>query len=227
MKSKLNLANQVMSEIKSKNLRMRPLIYFQSLDFSTKLLLAALLLTAAVLLNISIFKFRIYAPFEFLKFGDLGLRAFLGTIPWNMMAGALVSAATLMWFVKKFHILYRRQFSHLAFGMVVLVTIGGTVIDQTGINHKLKREGSFPNIYYGQYTSNYWAMGEIEDIDKNNYRMIIKTPVHDEITLTWNSSTILPKGDFLPGQYIKAVGGKQGELFVAKGIIFSSITDLD
>ncbi len=227
MKSKLNLANQVMSEIKSKNLRMRPLIYFQSLDFSTKLLLAALLSVAAVLLNVAIFKFRIYAPFEFLKFGDLGLRAFFGTIPWNMVAGALVSAAVLMWFVKKFHILYKRQFSHLAFGVALLVTIGGTVIDQTGINHKLKREGSFPSIYYGQYTSDFWAMGEIEEADSSRNLIVIETPVHQKISITWNGSSTLPKESFVPGQYIKAIGEKQGELFVAKGIIFSQIEDLD
>lgn len=216
-----------MHEIKSRNLKMRPLIYFQSLSLTTKLILTTLILIAVYLLNVSIFKFRIYAPFEFLQFGELGLKAFLGVIPWNMMVGSLLSAAVILWFVKNSHILYKRQFSHLALGVVFLVTVGGILFDQTGINHKLKREGSLPNIYYGQYTSDYWAMGEIEEVDTSKKLIVIETPINEKITITWDKSTTLPNDSFQPGQYIKAVGEKQGEVFAAKGIILSKIQDLD
>lgn len=221
-----NLADQVMGQIKRRNIKMRPGIYFIIQSLLLKSILGLVILLTIFLVNLTIFKFRVYLPFEFLKFGLLGIKAFLGSIPWIILINTVFLITIAIYLFKQFDISYKRGFSTYALGMMFVLIFGGMLVDQTGINDNFKKQGILPLLYFGQYTSDYWAMGEITGIDKNNNTFTIITPVNEQIIISRDQETIIPKESFQINQYIKAVGKKQGNIFKASGIIFSNISDL-
>lgn len=216
----IDLSGKIMAEIKNNNIKMKPRIYFILEKWLLKLLLLLILAIAAFFINISLFKLRIYDPIGFALLGIIGIRGFIGSIPWIMISVSIVSTTILIKLLSRYDFYYKKNFAVATLGVVIFLLTGGFLIDSTGLNENAKKSGNYPLLYKGIYLSDSWVMGEVEIVDKNKKEMIVETPHRETIKVVWSDSTFMPSGNnFEHGTYVQVSGNKQKSTFHAEGII--------
>lgn len=218
---KFHIADRVMKEIHSKNIKMRPHWHFVAKSLLIKALFLTVLGIAIYFLNLSIFKFRIYDPFGFLVFGKLGLAGFIHAVPWRMSIVAIFSSIVGIKILRVFDISYKKNFAMLTLGLLLFVVSGSFAVDKTGINEQLKKSGKVPLLYQGNYIAQDWVMGEVEKVDAGKKQLILLIPFQKkEVTVVWKEDTFFPTGkDFSHGTFIQVVGVMEKDSFKAKGIV--------
>lgn len=222
MKQKVSMADRVMQKIHKDNIEMKPGYYFEVREQARR---AGFLLFSALsifLINLVFFKFRIYNPFGFMALGSLGFNAFVSSIPWLIMFGVLVSLSAVILIIKKFDFSYKTAYPGLVFAMLVFFAGSGLVLSLSGFNEQAKKAGKADIFYHGEYSKANLQMGEVVLVDENSHVAVLKVPYSTENpAIAWDSSTVFAseKRELKPGQYVQAVGDREGKIFHATGIV--------
>lgn len=218
---KQKMSTIIMGKIRKEHIAMRPKMYFTTLNYGKKIFLIISIALTLLFTNVSIFKFRIYDPFGFLVFGRNGLVALFGLLPVYIIIFALTSFICFSFIVSFFDISYKRSYVGVLTVMLFTVIGGGFMIDKTGINEEVKKAHALPSLYYGRYVTDKWIMGEIKNVDSKKKTIILLIPFEGgEQIVEWDNKTTFPNYEKIKiGAYIKVIGTKKSDTFLAEGIV--------
>ena len=218
MKTKESPPKDIMEQIKSGKIKMRPKSYFIAGSILLGGSLAVIFSLALLFLSASTFHIRTTHPMSFLRYGQKGGLAFIQLFPWQLIILSIIGIWGGLWLLKKYDISYKKSFLSTSVVFIGVLLAFAFFIDNTGINDRLKLTRNFAPIYKQNLINQNIIMGEIIAIEDNS--LTIKNPRTDEqVDVSWDENTILPKGEaFNIGDHVGVVGDTEGETFVAKGI---------
>jgi hypothetical protein len=131
-----NIAETVMDKIHHDEIKMRPRIFFvigSLLAFSG---LAASILISVFLVGLMRFSLRAHGPM-----GEYRLDQMLSDFPWWAAVVAILGLAVGIWLLRRYDFSYKINFKVIIIGFVAAVIVAGWVIDMTGLNDVLFRQG--------------------------------------------------------------------------------------
>jgi len=214
---KKNIEKNVLKEIKSHELKMRPKIYFVVGSALLGLGLSSSILLAIFFVSATFFRLRIHGPLGYLIFGEFGLRPFIGLFPWIPATVSVLLIFLGIQLLKKYDISYKKNFLVLAIGIITSIIIFSLILDRAGIGERAQEIKPLRPIFKEEFRGADFVMGEITSIEKRE--LTILTPDSEEVIILWNEETLLPfSADFEVGQRIRITGTWEEDVFVAKGI---------
>lgn len=212
-----DLSKNVMKAIHDKHIRMRPKVYFVLGSLFLGIGLAGILITTAFFINLIFFRFGLYEPFDYLRFGRFGIRAFLQNIPWWPILLGISGIVGGLALLKYFDISYKKSFLGLSSGLIAMIFILGFVLNRINFNRRVSQLKPLKQFYQEKPRSKDWLIGKIIEI--NDERFLIMTSQGEQVNILIEKSTICPLGrDFKVGTWVKVVGEKKGDLFITQGV---------
>lgn len=213
-----DIANKVMQEIKNRHISMRPRLFFVVGSF---LLVGGLTFTfilAIFLVHLILFRLRVDAPFEFLRFGPPGIPPFFMMFPWRFFLIVGFAVALGIYLLKKCEFSYKYNFALVTGITIIAIILTGVIVDYLEPNSRLERLPPMRGLYQERLPGKNWVAGEILKIHDNG--MLIYSLDGWKVTIIWDKTTMLPMGrDFKVGESIRAFGEWKGDALQAQGII--------
>lgn len=210
---KHDFAKDVMEEIHTKKIKMKPKSYFYVGSAFLALGLAGSIVVAVFFVNIVTFHIRYYEVFELVGFGPDALLVLLQLVPWVPLGVALLGTSTGMYFLKQYDISYKSSFNALAAGTVIMVVVTGVGLDYVGVSRKIQAVGPLGPLYHVHAAKKpQWITGIIANVEPNAIRVI--GPRGNEIIITHN----LKDQVFEEGMKIHAIGVWENGSFTVKEI---------
>lgn len=208
----------IMEQIKSRKIKMRPKSYFIIGSILLGGSLATTFLLALLFLAASTFHIRTTHPISFLRYGHRGSLAFIQLFPWQLIILSIIGIWGGLYLLKKYDISYKKSFFGTSLVFIGVLLSCAIFIDNVGINDRLKSTRNFAPIYKQNLINQNTIMGEIVAIEDDS--LTIKNPRNDEqINVSLDENTIFPRGETLNlGDHVGIVGDTEDEVFVAKGI---------
>lgn len=212
-----DIADSVMKQIHTRHIGMRPRIYFIIGSLLLGIGMACFSLLTIVCIASIVFHLRVHGPFAFLWFGAFGIRPFLATFPWGFFLLSSVTVWGGIRMLQNYDISYKRNFLVVTTGFVTFLILTGIMLDRTGVSEQMVHLPALRQFYIPQRRQRDWITGEILRV--GNQTLLVSTPPQEEILVIWDDNTYLPWGShFAVGEYIRAVGVWNENLFVARGI---------
>ena len=153
MKNK-DLSQKVMQEIKSREIKMRPRLYFVGGSVLLGLGLAGAIIIAVFFLNLFVFRLRILGPWNYLQFGRPGLRPFLTNFPWTVLLVSVVGIVAGLTLLKRYEFSYKKNFLVLTIVLVTVIGVLGFLLDRVGFNERIA-----PRRHMRPFYRNYFDNG--------------------------------------------------------------------
>lgn len=122
MKNK-DLSKQVVQEIKRREVKMRPRLYFVLGSILLGLGLAGAIIIAIFFLNLFVFRLRVQGPLNC----------------WTVLLASVVGIVIGLALLKRFEFSYKKNFLILAIALIVVVGILGFLLDRVGFNERMRR----------------------------------------------------------------------------------------
>lgn len=135
-----SIRDRVAAAIASGQIKMRPRWHFAA---QAALLAVGVILFALALLYVASFVVFIMHQTGLWRapgFGWVGLRAFLFSLPWLLLAAALIFLVILEVLVKRYAFAYGRPLFYSVIGIVLLVIVGGFLVERTSLHRGLLRQ---------------------------------------------------------------------------------------
>ncbi len=213
-----DITNKVMQEIKEKHISMRPRFFFVVGSFLLVAGLTFIFILTIFLVHLILFRLRIDAPFEFLRFGAPGIPPFFIMFPWWFLLIACFAVAFGVYLLKKCEFSYKYNFALISGITVMAIILTGVIVDFLEPNRRFENLPPMRGLYQQRLPGENWAIGEILQI--NNESMIVLSSNGREVKIFWDKTTMLPMGwDFKVGESIRAFGDWQDSILQAQGII--------
>lgn len=131
----------ILRKINTKELSMRPKLYFTLKIVAVAMLAALVLLVSIFILNFILFSIRINSHDVLLGFGPRGWSAFFHFFPWPLLALDAVFIALLGFLLRTFRFGYKTPVLYLLVGLLAGSAILGFVVDRgTGMNERFLRD---------------------------------------------------------------------------------------
>lgn len=135
-----SIKETLLRKINTKELEMRPKLYFTLKVVAVAMLAALVLLISVFILNFILFGIRINSHDVLLGFGPRGWSAFLHFFPWPLLVLDILFIALLGFLLRQFRFGYKTPVLYLAAALLVGSAILGFVVDRgTGMNERLLR----------------------------------------------------------------------------------------
>lgn len=129
-KNKINLEKEIMSQIKTGDIKMKPKWYFMLGSMMMFGGIVALAIVAIFLLNLTIFAAQPhYGPGA-----EYRLELILNNFPWWAPIIAFVGILLAIWLLKKYDFSYKKNFPLIVLTFVLAVIIGAVIVDLLGFN---------------------------------------------------------------------------------------------
>jgi len=218
------MKEEVLKAIHDGQVKMRPKWQFIT---KTALFVAGVVLAVlAVLYLVSFIVFVLrqtgvwFVPY----FGPQGFGIFFMSLPWVLIALAVIFMLLLEILFKRYSFAYARPFLYSALAVIFLGIIGGIIIGETPLHERFfdaAENGQLPFAapfyeHFGQRPSNV-TVGVITQINGNGYR--VRGDLDDTFTVIVGSQTQIPQPSSLKvGDIILILGSRQGNIIVAQGI---------
>jgi hypothetical protein len=142
-KNKINIQKEVMNQIKSEKITMKPKWYFVAgsiLMFTSIIILA---IVAIFLLNLTIFAIQPhYGPGA-----EFRLQMILNSFPWWAPIIAIVGVILAIWLIKKYDFSYKKNFLFIILSFIFAVIIGALLMDFLGFNDYFAKRGPMRGFY--------------------------------------------------------------------------------
>ena len=130
-----------MDKIHHGKIKMRPRVYFVIGSFFTFLGLLASILTSIFLVGLMRFFLRTHGPM-----GEYRLEQMLSIFPWWVPVIAILGIVIGIWLLRRYYFSYKINFKVMVIGFVVAIIVAGWIIDTTGLNDTLFRQGPMQGI---------------------------------------------------------------------------------
>lgn len=135
-----SIRDSVVAAITSGHIKMRPRWHFAALS---ALLAAGVVLLSLVLLyaaSFIVFIMHQTGLWQAPIFGLRGLRVFLVSLPWLLLAAVVIFLVILEVLVKRYAFAYGRPLFYSVIGIVLLVIAGGLLVERTSLHRGLLRQ---------------------------------------------------------------------------------------
>jgi len=217
-KNNNNFPEKVMAEIKKKNIKMKPKIYFILASLMLAIGITATSLISIFLVNIISFRLRTQQYFQFLRFGRPGYRMFVMHFPWLLLFLAIAGIIGGILLFKKLDISYKKTFWMIVIGIIFFILVFGVLIDNFAIGPRMKQmPPPMKRIYQPANQKEKVVSGEIIDIEEDKLKILVG---EEEIQAFLDNRFFNPERVNLEvGQTINAIGDWENESFVIKGIL--------
>lgn len=140
---KVNLEKQIMEQVKSGRVVMKPKWYFIAGSILSVFSFSVLTIASIFLINIILFLLRPHGPMGQLKF-EMMVSRFPWWIPVVAVAGLFVG----VWLLKQYDFSYKKNFNLIIIGFIASVLVAGFLINSLGLNEFwLKRGGTMKRFY--------------------------------------------------------------------------------
>jgi hypothetical protein len=223
---KKSIQENILTAIETGRVKMRPRWYF--VVRTTLLIVGVILSVLALLYLASLIMFVLhrtgvwFAP----AFGPRGLREFLFDVPWVLVLLVTIFIILVQLLVNRFAFSHARPLMYWALGIIVLVLVGGFIINQTSVHQGLFRQAQndrlpFGNDFYRKFgsrppTSNI-INGQITNLQPDGF--IILTPSQEILQIILSPKTRFPIGNDLEiGDRVVVAGDRNGNIIMAFGV---------
>jgi hypothetical protein len=210
--NKQSLSEIMISKIKTGEIKMKPKFYF--VLKLLLLLLGVIVLTflALFLVSFIIFSLRVNGILASPKAGFWGFKILFSSLPWVLILGVILLIATSELFAKHFPFIYRRPVLYSTLGIILIVILGGFIIDRTNLHQNLfsmakrgelrivgpmYKDFGLPKLQNVHY-------GIVEEITEDGFT--IETPRDEEIAIIISSNTKLPDNEIEQGEALLILG---------------------
>lgn len=219
------IKNDVMGEIRSSRVKMRPKQYFvfQAALFSIGGII--LLLSLLYLASFIIFMLRQSGVLFMPVFGIRGWHAFLIYLPWFLLFLLFVFIVALELIVRRYPFAYKRPLLYSAAGIVIIVVLGGAIVENTPLHKELCRyteKNSVPVV--GPLCNGYYQQ-KFKDIHRGRIikimpqGFVIKSRFGESLIISENTETSFPSGAaFFEGDMVIIFGNRIDDSVRAFGI---------
>lgn len=131
------LADKVLNKLENSQIKMRPRAYFVLKTILIALAIIVIALFALYLTSFIVFALRASGLWYLPKFGFPGLGPLITLLPWLLIFIAMLLIIVMEALVKYFAFAYRRPILFSMLGIIILVLLGGSIIDRTQFHAKL------------------------------------------------------------------------------------------
>ncbi|MBD3279626.1 MAG: hypothetical protein GF390_02850 [Candidatus Pacebacteria bacterium] len=137
VKAKKDLEQQVMQQICTGKVKMRPRWYFIIGSISLGVGAGAVIVVTSFFFNLVVFKMRTRALFGFSWLGRVPLKLWIEVFPWEALLVAIAGFGLGIWIVKRCEFSYRYSLIGWLLGLVALILVSGVLIDLSGFNERV------------------------------------------------------------------------------------------
>lgn len=216
-KNHTDITKQVMNQIKTGKVTMRPKAYFIAGSLLLGLGFVGVIITGTLFTALSTFHFRTFGSHNFLSFGSSGIAPFLAAMPWIPLLITILSFYGGLKLLQRYDISYKKNFLALGIGLVFTVIIVGLIIDRTNAHTRLQTFGPVKPFYRQHFVDKQFIVGQVTGSSQQQYS--VATPNGQQVTVQTDESTHYPRGqDIQVGDTVHAIGQWQDDVFQAKGI---------
>jgi len=124
-----NISTDIMNQIRSGQIKMRPKVYFILGSIFVITGLAASVISSLFFISLTSFLFRSHGPM-----GQYRLQELLNSFPWWILLFIIVSITTGVFFLRKYNFSYKNNFSFIIIGFIFSIIIGGVIINISGLD---------------------------------------------------------------------------------------------
>ncbi|MDP2934688.1 MAG: hypothetical protein Q8N59_02920 [bacterium] len=189
METKKSFKENILEQIKSGKIKMRPKVYFILRPIIFVFLLIIVTVAVIYLISFMFFAMRINGGAFVFSFGFQGIWSIVRSLPWALILVALFFIVLLEMILIQSDFVYRRPILYSFFALVILLLIGSFFLNRTHFHTNLffaNREGKLPvfgPLYtrYGKIDFNNVHAGII--FEKTNQGFIIKDPDGDDVSV--------------------------------------------
>lgn len=204
-----------MDTIHTKNITMRPRIYF--LIGSTLTILGIALTTCIASLAIALVWFRIQAdaPLSYLHFGFPGLNPFFSTMPWRLLLLAIIATALGLRLLRKYDHTYKYRFIPVVMGSIIGVLAIGSLLHAINIHKPLRMVPPVQTLYENKTSGKRWIVGTISQRGDHPF---IETRRGEHIRMR---IIVTPIPEYTPDgiHHYRVIGKRDGETFYVTGLM--------
>jgi hypothetical protein len=131
-----NISSAVMNQIKHREIKMRPKLYFVVGSILTFVGLISTVITSVFLVSLTRFFFRSHGPM-----GQYRLEQLLYSFPWWVPILAIVALIVGIWILQHYDFSYKKSIPVMIIGFILAIITTGWLLDMTGLNDSLARRG--------------------------------------------------------------------------------------
>ncbi|MFC1653432.1 hypothetical protein ACFL1M_01125 [Patescibacteria group bacterium] len=213
-----SITKDVMSKIKSEEVKMKPKAYFVVGSVLLGAGITSTILLALLFLSISMFHIRTQNPMGFLRLGIVGGPAFLRIFPFGLTLVSILSISLGAWLLKKYDISYKKNFLGIIFAIVGSVIVMAFIIDKFGASDRLEKLRTLKPLYKQEFSKENVIMGEVISVHQDHIE-IQKPTSETSIPVYWDENTIIPGDEkFQVGDRVGVVGKYYEGVIYAQGI---------
>jgi len=160
-----NITKVVMDRIHHDKIKMHSKAYFVVGSFLAFIRLVASMITSVFLVGLIRFSLRTHGPM-----GEYRLDQMISSFPWWMVASAILGLVIGIWLLRRYDFSYKINFKVIVVGFVVAIIVAGWIIDMTGLNDILFRQGPGQGIMRQYFQENNIQPGQGRGEWKNNLK---------------------------------------------------------
>lgn len=169
---KPDVSKNVMDQIHSGQVKMRPKIYFITGAVLLGVGTGMLIMLSMLILSMVSFHMRHRGTLDYLQFGRAGLPPFIHNFPWMyliILGLALYGGWKL---VRTYDFSHKYNVWGVLIGFVALIITMSVVLDQAGTHQRLMSRREFQPFYRQEFTGENWLVGQINSMEGNNIVLI-------------------------------------------------------
>lgn len=209
MSNKSHICDDVMKQIETEHITMRPKLYFLFGSFLVGTGMAGAVVTSIFFTHVTLHRLQSDALFDYLDFGSSGLQPFITVFPWVPFMIAVVGLLGGSYLMHEYEMPNKYRYKRFALMFAAIVLTLGFLLDRTGIRRQIMKVTPLRSWYEYEYEHRPYLFGEVLEVNKD--RAIILTPSRKKVYVSLRS--IKDDLSLNEGSLIRALGAWEKEVF--------------
>jgi hypothetical protein len=217
--------DSILNAIKKGEVKMRPKWHFILRGTLLGVGTALVILTLVYIASFILFVLRQNGVWFLPAFGFRGLGLLFFSLPWILIAVAILFIVILELLVKQYSFGYRRPLLYSALGGILLVVIAGFIIAQTGLHSHFYRDARAGRLPFGGELYRGFGSHPPHDVHpctilEMNEQGFKAEEINDDIVqVVITADTEFPSGtNFTVDDKVLVLGQRKGDIITAQGI---------
>ncbi len=219
IRSSSMILDQVMDQIKSGQVKMRPKSYFIFGSILMASGLAVFFALAAFFFNHFFFHLFNLGLLDFWQMRGLS-RLLLEVFPWWSLVLAGVFVMLGAWLIHQYDVAYKKNYKVMVASLVASAVLFGFLLNFLGLNRLFMRQHLMGRLYQVERVGASWLVGRVIKVEPEDQQLVVKVGPR-QVRLKYSSRTRLPYREIEEGQLIRAVGrfaSKKKDVFEADAV---------
>lgn len=211
-----SIADSVMHDIQENNIRMRPKIFFIAASLILTISLCILLVLSGFILNIILYRFRLFRYTDTFTFGGQGILPFLYSFPWLLVILTILGIFISIRLIQKYEFAYKYNF-YMILSAIMIATIGSFIIfNRINTPQDLNQGTPTVRLYQPPLVGKYWVIGTVEAINTDTITVVTTTGI--STTISTNTVLNQPRSNLKIGDNVRVYGRQSEDLFIGRSI---------